>query len=269
VVSAQSIGSITKTKDAVGVLRRLGAYADVERVRDSRKLRAGKGKMRNRRYSQRVGPLVVYANKGTICRAFRNIPGVDLCCVTRLSLLKLAPGGHLGRFVIWTSDAFEQLQSVFTSGKKGFRIPRAKLSNANIMRVIKSDEVRKAVRPARHMPYRPRKKNPLVNFGTMLKLNPYAATARRQIILESRAAQQRHAQFAALKKAKKQLPTRASLLAAKLAKAQKTAKAEAGKKTKAPKKKSPFYLLAHRKAARQLKHVNKKARTAFQGLLFS
>jgi large subunit ribosomal protein L4e len=264
VVSSEVISGISKTKDAAALLKRIGAYADVERVKDSRKLRAGKGKMRNRRYSQRVGPLVVYANKGSVCRAFRNIPGVDLCCVTRLSLLKLAPGGHLGRFVVWTSDAFSQLNSVFSRG--GFRLPRAKLSNANIMRVIKSDEVRKAVRPARRVPYRPRKKNPLVNFGAMLKLNPYAATARRQIILESRAAQQRHAEFAALKKAKKQLPTRSSLLAAKLAKAQKTAKAEA---TKAPKKKSPFYLLAHRKAARQLKHVNKKARTAFQGLLFS
>ena len=42
-------------------------------------------------------------------QAFRNIPGVELACVDRLNLLKLAPGGHLGRFVIWTQAAFEKL----------------------------------------------------------------------------------------------------------------------------------------------------------------
>ena len=32
----------------------------------------------------------------------RNIPGIELCSVDRLGLLTLAPGGHLGRFIIWT-----------------------------------------------------------------------------------------------------------------------------------------------------------------------
>lgn len=37
-----------------------------------------------------------------IHRAFRNLPGVETACVDRLNLLTLAPGGHMGRFCVWT-----------------------------------------------------------------------------------------------------------------------------------------------------------------------
>ncbi len=71
-------------------------------VKDSKKIRAGKGKMRNRRYVQRRGPLVIYDKSEGIHRAFRNLPGVETACVDRLNLLTLAPGGHIGRFCVWT-----------------------------------------------------------------------------------------------------------------------------------------------------------------------
>ena len=77
--------------------------------------------MRNRRYTLRKGPLVVYANDGGITKAFRNLPGVELAHVDRLNLLQLAPGGHLGRFCIWTKSAFERLDKVcaYASGRAG------------------------------------------------------------------------------------------------------------------------------------------------------
>ncbi|CAA6653725.1 unnamed protein product [Spirodela intermedia] len=60
------------------------------------------------------GPLIVYGTEGAkIVKAFRNIPGVDVMNVERLNLLKLAPGGHLGRFIVWTKSAFERLDAVF------------------------------------------------------------------------------------------------------------------------------------------------------------
>lgn len=49
--------------------------------------------------------------------------------VDRLNLLRLAPGGHLGRFVIWTQSAFAKLDDIFgnfkqaSAQKKGFRYP--------------------------------------------------------------------------------------------------------------------------------------------------
>lgn len=58
--------------------------------------------MRNRRYVQRRGPLVIYDKSEGIHRAFRNLPGVETACVDRLNLLTLAPGGHIGRFCVWT-----------------------------------------------------------------------------------------------------------------------------------------------------------------------
>ena len=112
VVATAKMTSLPKTKDAVALLEALGAGADLARCA-KRKLRAGRGKMRNRRYERKLGPLVIFNEKGTLTRAFRNIPGVDLVSVTRLNLLKLAPGGHVGRFVVWTQDAFERLDALY------------------------------------------------------------------------------------------------------------------------------------------------------------
>jgi large subunit ribosomal protein L4e len=109
---------LQKTKEAVALLKAHGAYADVRKAAASRTLRAGKGKMRNRRHRQRRGPLVVYKEDNGIVRAFRNLPGVELVNVTRLNLLQLAPGGHLGRFVIWTEGAFAALDEVFGTTEK-------------------------------------------------------------------------------------------------------------------------------------------------------
>jgi len=190
VVDDKSIQNIDKTAKAVALLKSLKADDDIERVKESRHIRAGKGKARNRRYVQRRGPLVIYNEKGPLVKAFRNIPGVDLCCVTRLNLLQLAPGGHLGRFIIWTKDAFEQLDSIYgtpskSSETKGnFSIPKPLLTNADINRIVNSDEVLAAIRPKKQRS-RPsgHRKNPLKNLGFMTKLNPYAKEERRQKIL--------------------------------------------------------------------------------------
>ena len=112
-VVSSATESFTKTKEAVALLKALKAHADVVKVSNSRKLRAGKGKLRNRRHRQRRGPLVVYNEDKGIVKAFRNIPGVELVNVQRLNLLQLAPGGHIGRFIIWTEGAFQVLDKVF------------------------------------------------------------------------------------------------------------------------------------------------------------
>lgn len=43
----------------------------------------------------------------------RNLPGVEVSSVERLNLLQLAPGGHMGRFVIFTKSAFDSLDKIF------------------------------------------------------------------------------------------------------------------------------------------------------------
>ncbi|KAH7513033.1 hypothetical protein FEM48_Zijuj12G0153400 [Ziziphus jujuba var. spinosa] len=190
-VISDSAESVEKTSAALKVLKQIGASADAEKAKDSHSIRPGKGKMRNRRYINRKGPLIVYGTEGAkLVKAFRNIPGVDIVNVERLSLLKLAPGGHLGRFVIWTKSAFEKLDSIYGSfdkpseKKKGYVLPRPKMVNADLARIINSDEVQSVVRPTKKDVKRaPLKKNPLKNLNCLLKLNPYAKTARRMALL--------------------------------------------------------------------------------------
>lgn len=189
VLSNESVQSITKTKQAQTLLKTLKAFADVERVKDSRQIRRGKGKMRDRRYTQRKGPLVIYNSRGPLVTAFRNLPGVDLVSVTRLNLLQLAPGGHVGRFCIWTKDAFEKLEDIYgnyrrgSSSKTGYTLARPMLTNSDITRVINSDEVQSQCRPTRKASgEHTRKKNPLKNLGAMVKLNPFVMSLRRREI---------------------------------------------------------------------------------------
>jgi len=185
--------SLQKTKQAIAALKAIGAYTDVEKVKASRKLRSGKGKMRNRRHVQRLGPLVVYNEDHGIVQAFRNLPGVDLAHVERLNLLQLAPGGHMGRFIVWTKSAFDRLNDIYGSTdqasklKTGWTLPRQIMANSDLTRLINSDEIQSVVRPTLKAPKRaPRKKNPLKNLGVMVKLNPYALSLRRAELLHQK-----------------------------------------------------------------------------------
>ncbi|KAG5582588.1 hypothetical protein H5410_053215 [Solanum commersonii] len=190
-VVSDSIEGIEKTSNAIKALKQVGAYPDAEKAKDSHAIRTGKGKMRNRRYISRKGPLIVYGTEGAkLVKAFRNIPGVEICHVERLNLLKLAPGGHLGRFVIWTKSAYEKLDEIYGSfdkpsqKKKGYLLPRPKMVNADLARIINSDEVQSVVRPIKKDVKRATlKKNPLKNLNVLLKLNPYAKTAKRMSLL--------------------------------------------------------------------------------------
>ncbi|KAL4323815.1 hypothetical protein GQ457_11G007680 [Hibiscus cannabinus] len=190
-VISDAVESVEKTSSAIKVLKQVGAYPDVEKAKDSVGIRPGKGKMRNRRYISRKGPLIVYGTEGAkLVKAFRNIPGVEVANVERLNLLKLAPGGHLGRFIIWTKSAYEKLDSIYGSfekpseKKKGYILPRSKMVNADLGRIINSDEVQSVVKPIKKEIKRaPMKKNPLKNLNALLKLNPYAKTAKRMALL--------------------------------------------------------------------------------------
>ncbi|CAH2230600.1 60S ribosomal protein L4 [Pararge aegeria] len=205
-VVSDKVQEINKTKQAVIFLRRVKAWSDVLKVYKSQRLRAGKGKMRNRRRVQRKGPLIVFNKDQGLTRAFRNIPGVEMLSVNKLNLLKLAPGGHVGRFIIWTQSAFERLDSLFGSWKtpskekKNFNLPQPKMANTDLSRLLKSDEIRKVLRaPNKRIVRATRKLNPLVNSKAMLRLNPYAAVMKRKAVLD----QQRKTNVRALALAEK------------------------------------------------------------------
>lgn len=169
------IEAISSTKEAIAFLRSVNAYDDVEKVVNSRKLRAGKGKMRGRRFTQRRGPLIVYSEDKGLTKGFRNLPGVDLIRVTDINILQLAPGSHLGRFIIWSQPAFSQLDKIWSSeSKTGYTAPQKLLSNADISGIIESEEIQAAVARVKFIPARSKKTNPYADKEAMLRLNPYA-----------------------------------------------------------------------------------------------
>jgi len=144
------------TKTLLSTLRKLGAGEDLRRSRNSKKVRIGQGKLRNSRYLLAKGPLVVYGDENvSVRRTARNLPGLDTVNVHRLNLLQLAPGGHLGRFVIWTKDAFKALANIFGNyrakgvEKGGYVLNRNLMTCADLARIINSDQVQSKLRVVR------------------------------------------------------------------------------------------------------------------------
>ncbi len=113
VVVTDEFEGIKRTKQAKEILQSLGLWLDVERVAESRKVRAGKGKMRGRRYRQAIGPLLVISKDRGVGQAARNIPGVEVVPVDQLGAEQLAPGGVPGRLTLWTKSAIQRLVEVF------------------------------------------------------------------------------------------------------------------------------------------------------------
>ncbi|KNH08207.1 hypothetical protein XU18_1215 [Perkinsela sp. CCAP 1560/4] len=181
-----SLCDLKKTKDAVALLTLVNAKSDVEKVAASRHVRPTKGKWRNRRYVSRKGPLVVVPSADCNARrAFANIRGVEVASVDSLNLLQLAPGGHLGRFIVWTKSAFEQLNKIYGTYtteslvKKGWKLPAPLVRNTDMTRLINSTEIQNSLNPKKKALRLPRRRvNPLKNRVVMKRLSPYTLVAR-------------------------------------------------------------------------------------------
>lgn len=182
-----TVGQVSKTRDVIAMLKNLGVWDDVRRVMANKGLRAGKGKMRDRRHKWRRGPLfVVDEGCESLRRALRNVPGCDFCNVNRLNIRQLAPGGHLGRFCIWTKSAFAALEKHFGSGKgvsstkKGYRLQNDVVTSADMNAIINSDAIQSVLVEKKAIVKRTKgtKPNPLRNRKAMAKLNPYSVVLR-------------------------------------------------------------------------------------------
>jgi len=117
-IVADDLEELKKTKEVEETLIHLGVLSDIYRVRESRKIRAGKGKRRGRRIKQAVGPLIVLAENKGVMEAARNIPGVDIVTVNSLNAEILAPGAHPGRLTIWTEGAIKKLSELNSEGER-------------------------------------------------------------------------------------------------------------------------------------------------------
>lgn len=108
-IVSNELESVKRTKELVEVFRAVGVIADVERSGERKRFRAGKGKMRGRRYVRKKSVLLVVGSDGGVIRAARNLPGVDAVLVKDLNVELLAPGCHPGRLTVWTKSAIEYI----------------------------------------------------------------------------------------------------------------------------------------------------------------
>lgn len=149
-VISDDISGITKTKQAYELLQKLHLDEDLERVRNSKSLTAGKGKMRGRRYNKKRGVLII--SDGPEMAAFRNIEGVDQMNINALNILGLSPGGNVGRLVLWTESAFLKLNPLFGSIggeselKKGFSLPVPSITVSDLGSYFYSDEIQSLIK---------------------------------------------------------------------------------------------------------------------------
>ena len=125
-----------------------------------------------------------------------------------MNLLKLAPGGHVGRFCIWTESAFKKLGLLHSfifhelygirklpdtlrtslstyyisdglygtwrkasTSKAGWNLPQPKMANTDLSALLKSEAIRAVLRaPNRKVSRAVVRTNPLKNIRSMLQV---------------------------------------------------------------------------------------------------
>ena len=103
-----TVEEFTKAKQLFDMLEKLGFVEELERA-GRKEIRAGRGKMRGRRYKRHVGPLIVVSGECKLLKSGNNVPGVDIVSVNALSADVLAPGAAPGRLTIFTQSAIQKL----------------------------------------------------------------------------------------------------------------------------------------------------------------
>ncbi len=111
-VVSDDLESLKTTKEVKDTFSKLGLSEDLERAKD-RKVRAGKGKMRGRKYKKKKSALLVVSDNGGVPRGARNHPGIDVVKAGHLGVEQLAPGTHYGRLVVYTKSAIEDIAERF------------------------------------------------------------------------------------------------------------------------------------------------------------
>lgn len=108
IVIEDDFEKIKKTKEVIEVLEKIGIYTDIERSATGTHIRAGKGKMRGRRYREPKSLLIV-SLKESIEKSSQNLSGVDITKPHQLNIELLAPGGVAGRLTIFTKSALHKI----------------------------------------------------------------------------------------------------------------------------------------------------------------
>jgi large subunit ribosomal protein L4e len=108
IVIEDDFENIKKTKQVIEVLEKIGINSDILRSANGKHVRAGKGKMRGRRYRVPKSLLIV-SIKEELEKSSENLSGVDISKPQQLNIELLAPGGIAGRLTVFTKSALAKL----------------------------------------------------------------------------------------------------------------------------------------------------------------
>jgi large subunit ribosomal protein L4e len=110
IVIEDEFQNVASTSEINSILDSIGVGYDIERAKEGRKIRAGRGKMRNRRYRTPVSVLIVVSDRDVPAfKGASNLPGVQVESVGTLSASILAPGGDAGRLTVYTKSAISKI----------------------------------------------------------------------------------------------------------------------------------------------------------------
>jgi len=110
IVVADAVQDIKTTAEVSDFLQKIGLGYDLDRAKFGRKIRAGRGKMRNRKYRTPVSVLIVVSEREMpIFESASNLPGVQIEETSSISAAILAPGGDAGRLTVYTESAFAKI----------------------------------------------------------------------------------------------------------------------------------------------------------------
>jgi len=102
---------LAKAKDVTELFSALGLGEEMERVSE-KKIRAGRGTTRGRKYVRKKGPVIIINEDKGVMKAAGNLPGFDVVGVKELCVEVLAPGTVPGRFSIWTKSALNEMEKM-------------------------------------------------------------------------------------------------------------------------------------------------------------
>ncbi len=113
IIVEDAVEKLEKTREVEDFLKKIGLERELERAKE-KKVRAGRGKMRGRKYRRKKSVLFVVSHANVpLKKAAENLPGVDVVSAKDLNVEHLAPGAHAGRLTIYTKSAVKELEKRF------------------------------------------------------------------------------------------------------------------------------------------------------------
>ncbi len=110
VIVEDDLEKLSTTKEVMDALQSIGVDGDLDRAKDGKKIRAGRGKMRGRKYKTPRSLLIVVSDKeAPLFLGAKNLPGVEVVDPTGLNAGILAPGGDAGRLAVFSESALKKI----------------------------------------------------------------------------------------------------------------------------------------------------------------